>query len=380
MKIIADENIPFVKECFSTVGEVYTLSGRDMNAEIVRGADVLLVRSITKVKTDLLEGSKVRFVGTATIGTEHVDQAYLAENRIAFASAPGSNADSVAEYITAAILEIFCDRAEELTGKTIGIIGAGNVGSRVENRVRALGMVPYLNDPPLYRQTRNPKYMSLEKMLECDVVTLHTPLTFEGDDKTFHLADESFFAGLRPGSIFINSARGGVTDTGALKEALRTGKISAAVLDVWEKEPAIDPEIMEMADLATPHIAGYSFDGKVRGMIMLYQSLCGHLGIPAEKTERDFLPPADKPQIEIQISESEQNAMRDAVRQVYDIREDDENLRQSAGMSDYERGGYFDKLRKTYRRRREFPNTQVILEDGSTTLIGKLRGIGFGVG
>jgi erythronate-4-phosphate dehydrogenase len=212
MKIVADTNIPFVAECFSSIGKVEVVAGRDITPSAVSNADILLVRSVTLVGKGLLAGSKVRFVATATIGFEHIDTEYLAKNNIGFASAPGSNANSVAEYIVAALLSVARKKRIQLEGKSIGIVGVGNVGSKVEKKVKALRMKVYLNDPPLQRGTGDAKYLPIEELFDCDFLTLHTPLTFEGIDKTFHLADEKFFKSLRAGSAFINTARGGVTD------------------------------------------------------------------------------------------------------------------------------------------------------------------------
>ena len=199
--IVADENIPYVREAFAVLSDVCLVHGRNLTSEIVKDADVLLVRSVTKVNADLLEGSRVQFVGTATIGTDHIDLDYLNRKGIAFASAPGSNATSVAEYVTAALLTIADRRGISLNGKSVGIIGVGNVGSRVRARVEALGMKAICNDPPLARETGDPQFRPLAEALEADVVTLHVPLTREGPDATFHLADGAFFGKLRPGAM-----------------------------------------------------------------------------------------------------------------------------------------------------------------------------------
>ena len=377
MKIIADENIPYVKECFDSVGEVTTISGRKIAAEGVKDADALLVRSITKVNEKLLAGSCVKFVATATIGTEHIDQDYLSQNNIAFASAPGSNANSVAEYIVSALLRLADKYNFDPAEKSIGIIGTGNVGSKVEQKAAAMGMNVFLNDPPLARQTHKAKYVPLSDLFGCDIITLHTPLTSEGIDKTYHLADEKFFDSLKDDVIFINSSRGSVTDSRALKKALAHGKIKAAVLDVWENEPNIDIELLKMVDLVTPHIAGYSYDGKVAGTIMIYNSLCGHFGIKAEKVITDFLP---KPQIsQIKIDDNQKNILLQTVSQLYDIKQDDEKLRSIADMPVEEQGRFFDGLRKNYRIRREFQNTEVILPKGLESTAKILAGIGFKV-
>jgi erythronate-4-phosphate dehydrogenase len=380
MKITTDENIPFVAECFSSIGEVITISGREITPKAVADTDILLVRSITPVNEGLLAGSRVKFVGTATIGFEHIDIDYLGDNNIGFASAPGSNANSAAEYIIAALLEIGQKHNINLQGKSIGIIGVGNVGGRVAKKCEALAMETYLNDPPLQRKTQDAKYLTLQELYDCDFITLHTPLTFEGIDKTFHLADEMFFESLKSGCIFINASRGGVVDSSALKQAIKVGKIKAAVLDVWENEPNIDTELLQIVDIGTPHIAGYSLDGKITGMIMIYKAACEYFGLEAKFDIEDFLPEPLVPQIKIKpAGGSEQEALLNTVRQIYDIRENDAKLRQVFNGPKETRGKFFDGLRKNYPVRREFQNTHVILERLCDSLSAKLSGIGFRV-
>jgi len=392
MKIIADGNIPFAGECFSSLGEVELVTGREMTAGLVAGADVLLVRSVTPVGADLLAGSRVRFVGTATIGLDHVDIQYLSRNNIRFASAPGSNANSAAEYVIAALLEIGQKHDIDLEGKSIGIIGVGNVGSRVAKKAGALGMRVCLNDPPLHRQSGDPKYLPIEELFGCDFMTLHTPLTFEGIDKTFHLANKSFFESLKAGCVFINTSRGGVVDSSALNAAIRAGKLKATVLDVWEGEPNIDTELLEMVDIGTPHIAGYSLDGKVAGMIMIYKAVCQHFGLEAKWGAEDFLPESAIRELKVDLnSADEQRAIFGAVKQAYDISRDDRKLRGILEVDAEKRSEFFDSLRNNYPVRREFQNTQVILATEDTesresrlernsamkVLSEKLKGVGF---
>jgi erythronate-4-phosphate dehydrogenase len=373
MKIIADENIPFVKECFSSVGDCSTIYGRKITREILKDIDALLVRTITKVDKSLLDGTKVKFVGTATIGFEHIDIDYLAAGKIGFASAPGSNANSVAEYIVSALVNL-ADKYEFTPDKkSIGIVGVGNVGSKVEKKARTLGMKVVLNDPPLKRLTGDEKYRPIEEILDCDIVTLHTPLTKEGIDKTYHLADEKFFKSLKKDVFFFNTCRGGVHDTAALKNTITSGKIKACVLDVWEKEPNIDIELLKMVDFGTPHIAGYSYDGKVVGMIMIYNAFCKHFGIEPKFTAKNFLPP---PQFEkIIINETEKNPLSAAVNMLYDIKRDDAKLRRIIEQPAQKRGEYFDGLRKNYHIRREFQNALVSIKDAKLRKI--LSGLGF---
>ena len=378
MKIIADENIPFVAECFSSIGDVKVVSGRGMTPNIIADAEVLLIRSITPVGADLLTGSKVRFVGTATIGFDHIDIEYLSRNKIGFASAPGSNANSATEYVIAALLNISKRHSIDLEGKSIGIIGVGNVGGRVAKKASALGMKILLNDPPLHRQTGAPKYLPIEKLFDCDFVTLHTPLTFEGEDKTFHLADEKFFESLKTGCIFLNASRGGVVDSSALKTAIEESRLQATVLDVWENEPNIDVELLEMVDIGTPHIAGYSLDGKIAGMIMIYKAVCEYFELEVKFDFDSFLPVPAIPELKINTqSVSEQDALLGIVERIYDINADDVRLRRMLEESAKERGKCFDSLRKNYPVRREFQNTRIIVEDKNSSLARKLKGIGF---
>jgi erythronate-4-phosphate dehydrogenase len=381
MKIIADENIPFVKECFASIGDVQTLSGRLITPKAVADADCLLVRSITPVNEKLLAGSKIKLVATATIGFEHVDVDYLKKRDIGFASAPGSNSNSVADYIVAALLSVAQKRKITLEGKSIGVIGVGNVGSKVAKKCAVLGMIVKLNDPPLFRQTGDSKYLPLNGLFDCDFITLHTPLTREGQDKTYHLADKNFFASLKTGCVFINTCRGAVHDTSALKAAIQNKKLGAVILDVWENEPNIDCELLRLVDISTPHIAGYSLDGKIAGMVMIYNAACEHFGLKPKHKIEDFLPPPAVPQITIdKIGPDTQKLLHEIVQQVYVINRDDFNTREIAMVEQEKRGKFFDDLRKNYPVRREFQNTTIILATESTDdTENKLKGIGFKV-
>lgn len=382
MKIVADQNIPFVEDCFSSIGDVTLCSGREISQEIVKDADILLVRSVTKVNPELLEGSSVKFVATATIGFEHIDRNYLDAREIGFSSAPGSNAMSVADYITAALLALGKKKQFQLEGKSIGIVGVGNVGSRVEIKCRALGMDVILNDPPLKRETGEDKYRPIGEILRCDFVTMHTPLTREGQDKTYHLAGEEFFSLIKKGAVFLNSSRGKVHDTEALKKAMEKGHFGGVILDVWENEPQVDPWLLKNVDISTPHIAGYSFDGKVAGLIMIYQAACEYFGLTPTKTADDFLPVPEVPVIRItneHLKQPAEQVIHDTVQQVYVINRDDFNMREILLQPEAQRGAFFDSLRRNYPRRREFHNTRVVLPDAGTPFAKKLAGIGFQV-
>ncbi len=380
MKIVADQNIPFVKECFTSIGDVTLASGREITPELVKDADVLLVRSITKVNETLLTGSSVKFVATATIGTDHIDLDYLDSAQIGFASAPGSNANSVAEWLTAALLALSKKHKISLKGKSIGIIGVGNVGSRVEKKCRALGMTVVLNDPPLQRQTDNPKYRPIEEALQCDFVTMHTPLIKDGPDKTYHLAGAKFFGKMKPDAFFINSSRGSVHNTKPLIKAIKNNTIAGCILDVWEDEPKVNETLLLDAELSTPHIAGYSFDGKIEGLMMIYDSTCEHFQITPQHSILDFLPEPEVPEIRINPPvNDQQRTIQDIVQQVYVINRDDFNMREILIVQKNQRAGWFDDLRKNYDVRREFQNTKVILRSGMEKLGEALAGIGFTV-
>jgi erythronate-4-phosphate dehydrogenase len=380
MKIIADANIPFVKECFSSLGDVTAVPAGRITAELVADADILLTRSVTKVDEALLNRSHVKFIGSATSGFEHVDTEFLQKKDIAFAYAPGSNANSVAEYVVAALLVLAKKHKFQLAGQSIGIIGAGHIGSKVAAKTAALGMNVLLNDPPLRRQTHDPKYLPLKELADCDFITMHTPLTFEGIDKTFHLADEAFFKSLKDGAFFINTARGGVVDTAALKTAIRSKKLAGTVLDVWENEPNIDNELLLMVDLSTPHIAGYSLDGKVAGLMMIYEAACDYFGTEPKYSAEDFLPTPETGQITIDPDAgTEQNIVHDVVQQVYIINRDDFNTREILIVPSEQQGQWFDDLRAEYPVRREFHNTRIIFNRPCETLVAKLKGIGFRV-
>jgi erythronate-4-phosphate dehydrogenase len=409
MKIVADPNIPFVREAFSALGEIQFVAGRQINASAVRDADMLLVRSVTAVNAALLDDSNVKFVATATIGTDHVDPAYLRAHGIGFASAAGSNANSVAEYVVAAMLEISHRNHYRLRDKTLGVVGVGNVGRRVVHYAEALGMRVLQNDPPRQRaevgrdrRARRegdgqpgglpvPHFVSLDRVCaEADIVTLHVPLTREGEDATYHLFDDARLAALKRRPTLINTARGAVVDNSALLHAFhhRNWKVSDAVLDVWENEPDISTELLNLVDIGTPHIAGYSFDGKANGTLVIYRAACEFLGIgaggPAPSTGQTLegaapaaplwapqLPPPPVPRLEVVVEngEDDEEVLRRVIRQVYDITADDAALR--------ERHKEFDRLRAEYPVRREFFNTELTPRGASEGLRTKFAALGF---
>jgi erythronate-4-phosphate dehydrogenase len=378
MRIVVDENMPYGFEAFSTLGDVISMPGRSIDPAAAANADILAIRSITTVNAALLEGSRVRFVGTATIGEDHVDKAYLEARGIGFSSAPGCNANSVGQYVTAALLELAEAHAFRLRGTTLGIVGVGNVGSRVLKKASAMGLSCVLNDPPLERKTGDSAYRPLDEILDCDIVTMHVPLTREGPDATYHLVDEAFVRRMKPGSILINTARGAVADGAALKRALADGHLKACVLDVWENEPTVDLELLEQTFISTPHIAGYSFDGKVNGTRQIYEAACAFLGVPPAWDPSPLLPAPECPEVHVNgAAEEPEGVLRDAVRRVYDIRNDDKAMRGLLHAPETEHGAFFDRLRKEYPRRREFFNTRAIITPENSDLAAVFSGVGF---
>jgi erythronate-4-phosphate dehydrogenase len=378
MKIIADKNIPLVKEAFSGFGDVVLIPGRSITPESVRDADILLVRTVTPVNKSLLEKSAVKFVGTATIGFDHIDTDYLTQRNIAFSSAEGCNANSVAEYIVAALF-LLAERYElSLQDLTLGVVGVGNVGSKVVEKARALGMEVLLNDPPKKRATGSTIYVPLEYLLrESDIVSFHVPLTYEGADATYRMAGPGLFSKMKQGSFIINTARGAVVDTQALIHALYHGTIKSAVIDVWEDEPEISPDLLDCIDIGTPHIAGYSRDGKVNATQILYRSACQVFGKKPEWRPHS-MPSPEHPVIEISLNGTEPNRVYGAViKKAYDIERDDRNLRMIFSVPKNERPAYFDRLRNEYPVRREFHSMTVTTDGQSGKLLGTLRNLGF---
>ncbi len=378
MRILVDENVPYGREAFGTLGEVVTAHGRAVCRDMLADVDALVVRSITKVNADLLDGTPVRFVGTCTIGEDHVDKAWLAANGVAFSSAPGCNANSVGDYITAALLTLEQRLGLDLSSMSLGVVGVGNVGSKVAAKASALGMTCVLNDPPRQEREGGDTFRPLSDILACDIITFHVPLEKAGPHPTYHLCDKRLLSAMKPGVIVFNSSRGPVVDNAALKTALAQGHVRATVLDVWEGEPAPDLELVAAAAIATPHIAGYSFDGKVNGTRQIYEALCRARGILPEWDPAPLLPPPDCP--ELTVDPRVPGALFGAVNTVYDISADDARMRGILGQEGREaQAAWFDRLRKEYPRRREFFNTQVRMTAPDAGLAAKLAGIGFGL-
>ncbi|MGB2755512.1 MAG: 4-phosphoerythronate dehydrogenase [Phycisphaerae bacterium] len=379
MKIVADENILLLRDAFGSLGEVVAIPADAIRPALLRDAQALLVRSVTPVGPALLDGSAVRFVATATIGVDHIDQEYLRRHGIGFSSAQGSNARSVAEYVFTALAVLAERGGWRFRDKALGIVGVGNIGSRVARMAEGLGLAVLRNDPPLACETGDPKYVPIETLFDADIVTFHVPLTREGPDATYHMIGESLLSRLKRSVILLNTSRGSVADTAVLKATLGVKRLGAVVLDVWENEPNIDLELMNAVDIATPHIAGHSYDGKVNGTRMILHAFCRHFGLQRMWDPSPLMPPPETPRIRLPAGVDARQAIRYATRAAYDIEADDARLRAIREKPAEGRSAYFKSLRENYSLRREFPQTTVELESADTQVRSAMETLGFPV-
>ena len=368
MLIVADENIPLLDAFFEGFGEIRRVPGRSIDRATVEQADVLLVRSVTNVNRALLEGSKVRFVGTCTIGTDHLDLDYFQRAGITWSSAPGCNARGVVDYVLGSLLTLAEIEGADLTQRTYGVVGAGEVGGRLVKVLKGLGWKVLVCDPPR-QAAEGGDYVSLEQIIEqCDVISLHTPLKKHGAQATWHLFDKNRLNQLKLGAWLINASRGPVVDNTALRQVLLQREDLQAVLDVWEGEPEVDVALAELCVLATPHIAGYSLDGKQRGTAQIYQAYCRFLGQPEQVSLSDLLPAPWLSQVTLNGQSDPAWALAMVCRAVYDPRRDDADFRRSLVGNVSEQRAAFDALRKHYPLRREIDGLQVRVEGDSPVL------------
>jgi erythronate-4-phosphate dehydrogenase len=371
IRIVADDKIPFLKGALEPFAEVVYLPGKSITREVLMNADALLIRTRTKCTDSLLKGTKVRFIGTATIGFDHIDTKFCNKHKIKWTNAPGCNSSSVQQYITASLLKLSRDHKFSLKDKTIGIVGVGNVGSKVEKTARILGMKVLLNDPPRARKEGDRDFVLFGNILyESDIISVHVPLKFVGEDKTYHMFNTRTFKKMKKGAWFFNSSRGEVTDTASLKMSLDSGKLGGAVIDVWENEPDIDLELMGKTFISTPHIAGYSTDGKANGTAMVVNSLSDFFNLPLKNWYPDKVPLPSVTEFKIEgKGKTDEDIIREAVQNTYNIDEDDIRLRFSPAD--------FEKQRGDYPLRREFNSFSVKLKGCSASSHKALKDMGF---
>jgi len=362
MNIIADINMPRLDETFGRHGKIKRLDGRSIKHDDLVEADVLLVRSVTRVGADLLQGTSVRFAGSATIGSDHLDTDWLEENNIAWAHAPGCNANAAAQY-TLAMMWRACERLQrDFKRQTVGIIGRGNVGKRLEYLLQALGIPVMACDPPLQDQGEQ-RLVSMQEACANSIISLHVPLTRTGKYPTRDMFDHKQLTALAPGTLLVNASRGGVIEENGLLAHLQSGHIHAA-LDVWPREPFIAPELLDLVTVASPHIAGYSIEGKHAGTEMIYQAFCSALltGVTARAPANQNVVTIDCPS-----SASSQELLQQLMHSSCPVARDDANLR--------DRPGQFDKLRSAYPVRHEFKSHLVKGVAGENASL--LRQMGF---
>ena len=373
LNLLVDENIPAAEHYLGTPGNVRRVSGRKLQRAQLAGVDVLLVRSVTRVDKNLLDGTAVKFVGSATSGIDHIDRDYLARSGIGFAHAPGANANAVVEYVLAAVASSGDALEGLLAGGTVGIAGYGFVGKAMAARLRALGIDYRVYDPWLDPKTISHP-ASLAQILDCDVVTLHPELTRERPWPSVHLLGAAELRQLRPGSLLINASRGPVVDNAALLTLLQSGRGPVTVLDVWEGEPAINAALLEQVTLGTPHIAGYSLDGKILATRMLCEALAAQMALPQPPGDS---PAGAAPDLVVPNALSGAALVRYLLHARYDISRDDAMLRcATRGRTPASAGEGFDRLRKEYRERRELLGCTVRGEFSSPQDVALVRGLG----
>lgn len=340
MKIVVDKFIPYVNGVFEPFAEVQYLAPADFTPEAVRCADALIVRTRTHCNAALLSGTQVRFIATATIGYDHIDADFCQKNGIKWTNAPGCNAPAVGRYVASVLCFWAKKYGIDLREKTLGIVGVGHVGREVLKMAKLLGMSVLLNDPIREKAEKSSEFVSLTQLAhEADIITFHTPLTRDGEFATYHMADAQFFADCRRKPLIINAARGGVVDENALKNALKSEQISDCAIDCWENEPRIDAELLQMAMIATPHIAGYSADGKAAATEMCVRAVSQFFGLGLD----DFCV-KDLPKTEPCHCQSYDELTQTILRS-YDISCDDAALRSAPND--------FEKLRSEYKLRRD---------------------------
>ena len=351
MKIVIDRNIRGAETTFGRHGDLHPMDGRAIRRADLADADLLIVRTATRIDRGLLDGTPVRFVGTTSIGTDHLDIPFLDDAGIAWANAPGCNADSAAEY-TLAMIWLACQRlGRSLAGSRAGIVGRGNVGSRTLRLLRVLGADVVANDPPLADEGVA-GLVSLDEALDCDIVCLHVPLTRQGPCPTWRMIDEEAIGRMRAGALLVNAARGDVVDGAALLRAVRTDRLHAA-LDCWPDEPMLDARLLRRCAVATPHVAGYSDDGKRNGTRMVYAAFRAWAGLPAAAVDDD-----GGDGLELTI-DPRRDALTQALEAACFVPMHDAAMHELADLPGEEIARGFDRLRRDYPFRRDFRGWRV---------------------
>ena len=371
IKIVADDKIPYLQGALEPFAEVFYVPGKNITNAVLKDADALIIRTRTQCNKELLEGTKVRFIATATIGFDHIDRAHCAQNNIKWTNAPGCNSGSVMQYIASALVKLSHKYGFQFSEKSIGIIGYGNVGSKVARLASELGFKVLVNDPPLQRAGILPQSVSIDEIKKkVDILSFHVPLIKEGIDKTLHLVDAEFLKSTKPTAILINTSRGDVIDNKALNQALKLKKIKGAVLDVWENEPDIDSELLDLLDFGTPHIAGYSADGKANGTAMSVQAVSDFFGFGLKNWFPANVPLPEETNFSIdQTGQTKQAILSELILKTYDIELDHQRLLQSIET--------FEKQRGEYPLRREFANYTVQVENHDLSLVEAIKNCGF---
>ncbi len=371
LKIIIDDKIPYIKGALESFAEVIYLPGAVTTSEIVKDADALITRTRTICNRQLLEGSNVKYIATATIGFDHIDREYCQKTDIQWVNAPGCNAESVNQYMASALISYTEKKRIHLSDKTIGIVGVGQVGSRVERLCRTLGMKVLLNDPPRERREGSEGFVPFETIIEeADIITFHVPLNMEGPDATFHMVNELFLNNLKKKPLLINTCRGEVFDTPSVVNARKERFISGLIVDCWENEPNINLDLLKISDFATPHIAGYSKDGKANGTKNSVREISRFFDLGIDDWEPLDVDPPPNPEFSIAgKNKSEFKILSEAILGTYQIEKDDNALRKNPEN--------FETLRGDYPVRREFDSHTIIGENITTNTIEKLTKLGF---
>jgi erythronate-4-phosphate dehydrogenase len=371
MKIVADNKIPFLKGVFEPFCDVIYLQGDQINNSDLKDADALIIRTRTFCNEKLLSGTKVKIIASATIGYDHIDINYCKKNNITWTNAPGCNSGSVMQWFMAALLFYAKQNSIDLTTKSLGIVGVGNVGSKILKFAENIGMRVFLNDPPKVDKERICGFLTLDSIIrESDIITFHVPLEQSGRYPTYHIANDNFFNKIQKSTVLINSSRGEVVDENELDLALNNGKIIDALIDVWEHEPVIHKTLLGKISVATPHIAGYSLDGKANGTAMSVSAISKFFNLPLCDWYPDDLPFIENMNFIADAKKrSYQNVLTELVIKTYNIIADDNALRKNTAD--------FENIRGNYPIRREFGAWSVMLKNDNRNYKSRLEKLGF---